>query len=194
MEQFVSMVDDFVQSGKLGAIIAAVVMLLVTLVIERLIVKLLKRLLNVDGSPIPSSTIIINIVRIVIWGVGISVMLSNCFGIDVNGLVAALGVGGIALSLGLQDTIKNFFGGMQVTFMGIVKPGDHVIVGSAEGIVPWGVTVLLTVTAPSPANRHSVSCMNPADLEPVTSTVKRSASSSIFTCRAWYWSWESPER
>ena len=101
--------------------------------------------MQVDGLPIPESSIIVNIVRIVIWVLGISIMLSACFNVDVNALLAALGVGGIALSLGLQDTIKNFIGGLQVTLMGIVHPGDHVVVDGVEGIVQdvtWRQTVV----------------------------------------------------
>ena len=98
-------------------------------------VRLVRKLLSSDGAPLPSSSLIENIVRIAIWALGGSFILSACFGIDVGGLVAALGVGGVALSLGLQDTISNFIGGLQVTLMKIVQPGDHVKIGTTEGMV-----------------------------------------------------------
>lgn len=47
--------------------------------------------------------------------VGGSVMLSTCFGIDVSAAITALGIGGIAISLGFQDTISNLIGGVQVS-------------------------------------------------------------------------------
>ena len=50
-------------------------------------------------------------------------------------VVAALGVGGIALSLGLQDTLSNLIGGVLITFMRIVTPGDNIQVGAHKGVV-----------------------------------------------------------
>ena len=72
-------------------------------------------------------------------------LLSTCFGIDVSALVAALGVGGIAVSLGFRDTISNLIGGLQVSMLGIVAPGDNIAVGSLKGIVQdvtWRQTVV----------------------------------------------------
>ena len=140
--------EDIARISKqdgLQAIILAVVIIATTAIISAFVVKLLRRLTQVDGSPIPESSIIINLARIVIWVCGVSVMLSACFGIDVNALLAALGIGGVAVSLGLQDTLKNLIGGFQVTIMKIVCPGDHIIVGNVEGIVcdvSWRQTVV----------------------------------------------------
>lgn len=125
--------------------LAAIVIVIVTAIVSRLVTKLLRRVLAKDGSPLPSSSILVNIARVAIWVTGLSVMLSACFSIDVNGLIAALGIGGIALSLGLQDTIKNFIGGLQVTLMKIVEPGDHIKVGGVDGIVQdvsWRQTIV----------------------------------------------------
>ena len=108
---------------------------MITVLVSRYAVRLVRKLLSSDGAPLPSSSLIENIVRIAIWALGGSFILSACFGIDVGGLVAALGVGGVALSLGLQDTISNFIGGLQVTLMKIVQPGDHVKIGATEGMV-----------------------------------------------------------
>ena len=146
VEESVDQVQSFISSGMLQAIVVAAIILIITAVLAFLATRVLRRFLSSDGVPLPSSSILVNIARIAIWTVGVSVMLSACFAIDVNGLVAAVGVGGIALSLGLQDTIKNFIGGLQVTLMGIVHPGDHIIVGGTEGIVQdvsWRQTTVL---------------------------------------------------
>lgn len=135
MDNFINSINDLVQDSLVGSLLAAVIIIAITAVVSYLITRIIRRLTQVDGSPIPESSILVNIARSIVWVVGISIMLSACFKVDVNGLVAALGVSGIALSLGLQDTIKNFFGGLQVTIMGIVKPGDHIVVGGLEGIV-----------------------------------------------------------
>lgn len=145
MDAITSFVQNFAHDDTLLLIVMAALILLVTAVVSFAVTKVIRRIMRVDGLPIPSSTIIVNVVRSVIWVIGISIMLSSCFKVDVNALVTALGVGGIALSLGLQDTIKNFIGGLQVTLLGIVHPGDHIMVGGVEGIVQdvsWRQTVV----------------------------------------------------
>lgn len=111
------------------------IILIVTAVAARIAARALRKLLERDSNPLPSSSILVNIVRGVIWALGASVLLDACFGINANALVAALGVGGIAVSLGFQDTLSNLIGGLQVTFMGIVAPGDNIEVGSEAGVV-----------------------------------------------------------
>ena len=145
MNGVVEWVKNFIHGDSLQAWVVAALIILATAIVSAIVTRVIRRLMQVDGLPIPESSIIVNIVRIVIWVLGISIMLSACFNVDVNALLAALGVGGIALSLGLQDTIKNFIGGLQVTLMGIVHPGDHVVVGGVEGIVQdvtWRQTVV----------------------------------------------------
>mgnify|MGYP000497302765 CR=1 FL=1 len=116
-------------------IIWAVILVIVTAIAAKVASKTLRHLLNRDDNPLPASSIFINIARAVIWMIGGSFILDNCFGINANALVAALGVGGIAISLGFQDTLSNLIGGMQVTFMGIIKPGDNIEVGGVSGVV-----------------------------------------------------------
>lgn len=132
-------------NNLLQSVIVAVVFLTLTFVVAHYAVRLTRKLLSFDGVPLPSASIIVNIVRIIVWSIGGSIVLSSCFGIDVGALVTALGIGGIALTFGLQDTISNFIGGLQVTLMRIVEPGDHVIIGECEGIVSditWRQTVV----------------------------------------------------
>ena len=70
-----------------------------------------------------------------IWLIGGSIILDTVFGFDVSSIITALGVGGIAISLGLQDTLSNLIGGLQLTFMHVISPGDHIRVGSDQGVV-----------------------------------------------------------
>lgn len=145
MEELVDWLAVQAQAGALQRYLLAIVIVVVTVAVSRLVSRLIRRVVSSDGNPLPSSTILVNIGRVAVWVLGLSVMLSACFSVDVNGLIAALGVGGIALSLGLQDTIKNFIGGIQVTLMKIVQPGDHVVVGSTDGIVQdvsWRQTIV----------------------------------------------------
>lgn len=131
--------------SNIHAWIVAFLLLVLTSFVSHILVKLVRRVVSSDGVPLSSSSIVVNIARIVVWVLGVSIMLSACFNVDVNGIIAALGIGGVALSLGLQDTIKNFIGGLQVTVMKIVEPGDHIVVSGIEGIVhdvTWRQTVV----------------------------------------------------
>lgn len=141
----IGIIHDLADDGALQTWLVALAIVVATAIIAHIVTRLIRGVSAREGDAVPSSTILVNIGRVAIWAIGLSVILSACFNVDVNGLVAAIGVGGIALSLGLQDTIKNFIGGLQVTVMGIVHPGDHIIVGATEGIVQdvtWRQTVV----------------------------------------------------
>ena len=112
-----------------GSIFWGVLIAAATIVASRLAARAVRHILRRDGNPLPTATIIVNIVRATIWVIGGSIVLDSCFGVNTSSLIAALGVGGIAVSLGFQDTLANLIGGLQVTFMGIVKPGDNIEVG-----------------------------------------------------------------
>ncbi len=145
MDGIVQWIQGYSDDGTIQKLVIACVILIITALLAHFATKLIRRVVSVDGVPLPSSSIIVNIARVVIWALGISITLSACFNVDVNGLIAALGIGGVALSLGLQDTFKNLIGGLQVTLLRIVEPGDHIIVGATEGIVQdvsWRQTVV----------------------------------------------------
>lgn len=142
---------DFIQSivgiEWLSTLLTAIIALVVTAVISHLVTKLLRGVLSRDESPLPSSSIFVNIARVAVWCIGISVVLSTCFGIDVSAAITALGIGGIAISLGFQDTLSNLIGGVQVSITGLVEPGDNIDVGGQRGIVrdvTWRHTAIET--------------------------------------------------
>lgn len=118
-----------------GSVFWGVLIAAATIVASRLAARAIRHILRRDGNPLPTSSIIVNIVRATIWVIGGNIILDSCFGVNTSSLIAALGVGGIAVSLGFQDTLANLIGGLQVTFMGIVKPGDNIEVGDERGVV-----------------------------------------------------------
>lgn len=135
MDALISQIIEIASQEWVRDIFWTVVLAAVTFAVSHVVVKGLRALLNRDSNPLPSSSIIVNIARAVIWIIGGSIILDSCFGINPNALITALGVGGIAISLGFQDTLSNLIGGIQVTFMGIVRPGDNIDVGGDAGVV-----------------------------------------------------------
>lgn len=69
-----------------------------------------------------------------IWSLGIIVGLNNA-GFDVAALIAGLGIGGLALALAAQDTVKNIFGGLMVFLDKPFKMNDRIKVNGFDGMV-----------------------------------------------------------
>lgn len=137
--------ETLVQNDLGLRIVAAIVILIVTAVLVHVATSFIKRIMNREGSLIPANSLFLNIPRVLIWVLGLSFMLSLCFDINVSGFIAALGVGGLALSLGMQDTISNIIGGVNVSVSGLVKPGDHIKLGSGLQGTVHDVTLRQTV-------------------------------------------------
>lgn len=135
MDGFEQTITNITGGDFLGKIIAAIVVLVIVGAVSHVLVKWLRHIMQRDSNPIPQSSIFVNITRGIIWGVGICLVLDSCFNVNMSALIAALGVGGIALSLGFQDTLSNLIGGVQISFMRIVQPGDNIQVGNNKGVV-----------------------------------------------------------
>ncbi|WP_282209337.1 mechanosensitive ion channel family protein [Parvibacter caecicola] len=133
MEQDLSIFEKFVRSDWAGTVVGVVAIVFVTLVVSRIATTAIRRLLK-KTTLLPASSIFVNLVRALVWIIGISCVLSICFNVNVSAIITALGVGGIAVSLGMQDTISNLIGGFQVSVARIVKPGDNIQVGTLSGI------------------------------------------------------------
>jgi small-conductance mechanosensitive channel len=74
-------------------------------------------------------------VRAVILSIGLLVLLDS-LGIQITPLLTALGVGGLAVALALQDTLSNLFAGVHLLADRPIRVGDYVrIAESIEGHV-----------------------------------------------------------
>lgn len=72
--------------------------------------KINKKSLNDAGVDL-----LIQIIRIILFCVGILLILAN-LGYNISALLAGLGVGGLAFALAAQDLLKNFFAGVTLVF------------------------------------------------------------------------------
>ncbi len=113
--------------------IYVIVAVVAALIVQRIAVNASKRLLVVAGAP--KVSILINIVRTLIWACALMCILEPVFGITPTYFVATLGVVSVAISLGLQDTISNIFSGLVLMAGHVVRPGDDITVGSVSGRV-----------------------------------------------------------
>jgi small-conductance mechanosensitive channel len=84
----------------------------------------------IDGAP-QSVRLVGNLVRAIVIGLGALVAMQS-IGISITPLLTALGVGGLAVGLALQDTLANLFAGIHILASGQVRPGDFVRLESGE--------------------------------------------------------------
>jgi small-conductance mechanosensitive channel len=79
------------------------------------------------GSP----TLVVNLAKLSVGILGAFIILQN-LGIEITPLITALGIGGLAVALALQDTLGNLFAGVQIILAGVVRPSDYVRLSSGE--------------------------------------------------------------
>ena len=72
--------------------------------------------------------------KIVVLAVGVIFILDN-LDVDIWGLLAGLGIGGIAVALAAKDTVENLFGSVTVLTDRPFQIGDWVKIGDVEGTV-----------------------------------------------------------
>lgn len=78
-----------------------------------------------------STSIFTNITKILIFIIGFLIALQT-LGISVAPILAALGVGGLAVALALQDSLNNLFSGLYIIASRQVKPGDFIKLENGE--------------------------------------------------------------
>jgi small-conductance mechanosensitive channel len=72
-----------------------------------------------------SATIFVSITKVIVWTIGGLVLLDS-LGVAITPLLTALGVGGLAVALALQDTLSNLFAGVHILASRKVQPGDFI--------------------------------------------------------------------
>ncbi len=99
-------------------------------------------------SVLPVTSLTENIIRIVVYGVGVLVIL-NGLGISITPILATLGVGGLSVALALKDTLSNFFAGFHIIVNRKIRVGDYLKLESGdEGYVndiSWRTTQIKTL-------------------------------------------------
>lgn len=101
-----------------------------------------------ERANIPKGSIIVNLVRVLIWFLALLAVLEPVFGVQPTAFVAALGVTSIAISFGLQTTISNIISGLGLMLARVIEVGDWIEVGSYQGVVTditWRSTTVRTL-------------------------------------------------
>ena len=80
---------------------------------------------------LPVTTLTQNLAQIAVVILGLLVLLAQ-YRVAITPILTALGVGGLAVALALQDTLSNLFSGFYVAVAGQIRLGDYIKLNSGE--------------------------------------------------------------
>lgn len=113
------------------------------------IISGLFRVYSLRGEGTKRSLSLLNtIINIIIYSVG-GVIILDSLGISITPILTAMGVGGLAVALALQDTLSNLFAGIYITSSRYINLGDYITLSSGEEgnvvDITWRCTMLLNL-------------------------------------------------
>ena len=113
-------------------ILLALWIISLTLVLSRLSGRMVRSHSTRLEGALPVSTLTEVLASLVIWILGLLTLLDQVFDIDIRAILAALGVGGLAVALALQDTLSNLFAGFYVSVARQIRIGDFVKIDAGQ--------------------------------------------------------------
>jgi len=120
-----------------------------TIVFANLISKLVRYYIEKAEFPLQSTGLTNTVIKGVVLTIGALILLSS-LDISITPFITALGVGGLAVALALQDTLSNLFAGVHIIVEQPVRVGDFVRLDSGEEgyvlDVGWRTTRLRMIT------------------------------------------------
>lgn len=114
-----------------GQVLSILWIISATLVVLRLADELVRLYAAKLSTALPLTSLTQNLARGFILTIG-GLMILNGLGISITPALTALGVGGLAVALALQDTLTNVFCGMYITMARQVRLGDYIKLDSGE--------------------------------------------------------------
>jgi small-conductance mechanosensitive channel len=117
--------------GVINQILLVLWIVSLTLVAAKLVSGLIRYYGNTISGAMPMTSLTQNLASLAVITVGLLILL-NTLGISITPILTALGVGGLAVALALQDTLSNLFAGFYVSVAGQVRAGDYIKLDSGE--------------------------------------------------------------
>lgn len=119
----------------LSLLLKTLILLSNTITIARIIIGAMHYYLQRNAENLSSSSLLTHLMEVVIYSCGFMIILHAC-GISIAPILTALGIGGMAVAIALQDTLTNFFAGVQLLIMKPIRVGDFIKLSSGEeGVV-----------------------------------------------------------
>ncbi|PKL19301.1 MAG: mechanosensitive ion channel protein MscS [Spirochaetae bacterium HGW-Spirochaetae-5] len=114
-----------------------VVVFFVTRFCISIIIFLVNRfwLVKDDNDRVSSVAILFDmVIRIVLWTIAFLILLDN-LGVKISGLIAGLGVGGVAIAFAAQSILRDIFNYFTIFFDRPFEIGDFLVIDSLAGVV-----------------------------------------------------------
>jgi small-conductance mechanosensitive channel len=83
------------------------------------------------AEALPSPSILSNLTKLLVFILAGLIILQS-LGIAISPILTALGVGGLAVALALQETLSNFFSGLYIMVSRQFRPGDYIKLNTGE--------------------------------------------------------------
>ena len=112
-------------------VLTAALILVATLIVARLAAEAIRATMLRRTGGGSTASIFVNITRLAILLLGSLLLLDN-LGVSIAPLITALGVGGLAIALALQDTLANLFAGVHILASKKVQVGDFIRLDTGE--------------------------------------------------------------
>ncbi|SEA28443.1 Mechanosensitive ion channel [Selenomonas ruminantium] len=129
-------------------ILFTVIILTITRVIARTVSGVIDMQIERSQQAVPKTTLLNAIVNGIIYAMGILVVLQY-YGISIAPILTALGVGGMAVALALQETLANIFSGLHLILSKQLRLGDYIHLSSGEEgrvtDITWRFTTIVPV-------------------------------------------------
>ncbi|MBE3116500.1 mechanosensitive ion channel family protein, partial [Candidatus Bathyarchaeota archaeon] len=94
----------------------------------------IQRRMDHDSSSTTTITFLGFVARLILWAIILLLILDN-LGINITGLVAGLGIGGIAVALALQNILGDLFASLSIVLDKPFVLGDFVVVDALSGTI-----------------------------------------------------------
>lgn len=142
----INLIDIIQPLAKLFSyILFAVIILSITRVISRTVSGFVEMQIS-RSSNLPKTTLLSTIITVVIYAMGTLVILQYC-GISIAPILTALGIGGMAIALSLQETLANFFAGLHLILSKQLRIGDYISLTTGEAgrvtDITWRFTTII---------------------------------------------------
>lgn len=118
-------------TGRASTAIEAFLVLSISMVVASASVRMLTATGRRSGTPLAVSGLAKTLIRVFVFTVGLLLIL-RLYEVNITPLLTALGVGGLAVALALQDTLANFFAGIHILIEEPIRLGNYIRLSSGE--------------------------------------------------------------
>lgn len=129
-------------------ILFTVIILSITRVVARTINGFISLHIESSQQKLPKTTLLNTILNVVIYAMGVLVVLQY-YGISIAPILTAMGVGGMAVALALQETLANIFSGLHLILSKQLRLDDYIKLSTGEEGRVTDITWRFTTIVPA---------------------------------------------